>query len=180
MEVVEKVNPFARRSNVMTAEPLSADDSLGTLESLDITDSFATKDTLMTLPYRAEEKEYGTWVIMRDYTPGDGVFDYELFETMCIKAKGTKFVGQPTDINSNNFVWGAIKNKQGKIKINYATDEASGVDEVVKIEVNYNAADPYNWVGSWTSKTQSGDARVEFLHTRYWYEERGCYDALGL
>jgi hypothetical protein len=32
MEVAEKVNPFARRSNVMTAEPLSADDTLGTLE----------------------------------------------------------------------------------------------------------------------------------------------------
>jgi hypothetical protein len=131
---------------------------MGTLESLDTTDSFATDDTLMTLPYRAEEREYGTWLIMRDYTPGDGAFDYELFEDMCIKAKGTKFVGQPTDINSNNFIWGAIKNKQGKIKINYATDEASGVDEVVRIEVNYNEADPYNWVGSWTSKTQAGDA----------------------
>ncbi|MCJ8268221.1 MAG: hypothetical protein MJK04_02355, partial [Psychrosphaera sp.] len=32
LEVAERVNPFARVSNVMTAEPLSADDSLGTLE----------------------------------------------------------------------------------------------------------------------------------------------------
>ncbi|MFT4924381.1 MAG: hypothetical protein ACI8WB_000459 [Phenylobacterium sp.] len=155
-------------------------DSMGNPDPACPTDSMGSVDdgTVLTLPYHAEKRDFGVWIIKRD-TVADGELLAESLEQVCVKLQGNRVVGSPVEWDRNQVVWGKVKNAKEQIVVHFSADEVNGGDKPVHMTFDYNPDTPNSWTGTWFSKDQSGDAHMITLRGEDEYHMQMCPDAAG-
>lgn len=160
-------------------DPLCTTDSMGCDPLMDPLCGGNTADSMLTLPYHADQRVRGVWFITRDYIQGDGLQTSDVWEQVCTKTSGVHFIGQSSDPMNDAIVWGKIKNRKNQVVVRYSKDPATGGAGSVSMLLTYNPEEPWALRGTWEGNGQSGDVMVMPIQHDHDYSFSGCFGALG-